>query len=109
MVDKKTEFVLSLQGKKFLGHLDFWATDERDLAGILEPETEHPESAKYVVGGREGKFEIIEDYAVGDGKYYTLGEQVTHSKLVNILAGKVEGKYYDPDFTAYKVDGWPNG
>lgn len=106
MMDDKTHFLLRLKGKDYCGRLEYWAIDMRDLAGIMEGES--TAAAKYVVGGRDGRFEIIEDYAVGKNKYYTLGEQVTHKTLVDIIAGKVEGRYYDPDQTTYKLDGWPD-
>jgi len=35
MVDKKTKFVLSLQGKEYAGHLDHWSVTGGDLAGLI--------------------------------------------------------------------------
>lgn len=105
-MDKKARFKLILEGKLDCGYLEFWSISEGDLAGIYEGES--PSTASYVVGARYGKFEIIDDYAVSATAFYTLGEQVTHSKLVDIVGGKVEGKYYDPEFATYKVSGWPD-
>ena len=106
MIDGRTEFKLRLQGKDDCGHLEYWCLSHGDLAGIIQGID--ADAAAYVVGGRDGKFEIVENYAVGSEKYYTLGEEVTHSKLIDIISGKVEGKYHDPEFKAYKLDGWPD-
>ena len=97
-MDKKTKFKLELEGKKYRGHLEFWSMYNGDLSGIKEGDCY--KTAQYVLGGRDGKFKIYEDYAVADGAYYTLGEETTHSKIVDIISGKVEGKYYDPEFAA---------
>ncbi len=97
-MDKKTQFKLELQGKEDRGHLEFWTVDNGDLSGIKGAEC--PETAQYILGGRDGKFKIYEDYAVAEYAYYTLGEETSHARIIDIIAGKVQGKYYDPEFAA---------
>ena len=102
-MDDKTKFLLKLKGKEDCGFLEFWAIAYDDLAGIMEGET--ADDAEYVLGGRDGVYEIYDDYAVGNNKFYKLGEKVTHRKLIEILAGAVPGKYYDPNYKNYLADG----
>lgn len=97
-MDKKTKFKLELQGKEDRGYLEYWSVDNGDLTGIKEGDCY--KTAQYVLGGRDGKFTVYDDYAVSEHSYYTLGEETCHSRLVDIVAGKVEGKYYDPEFAA---------
>jgi len=97
-MDDRTRFKFVLQGKTDRGYLEFWCLSFGDLAGIIQGVD--ADSAAYVVGGRDGKFELIEDYAVGKEVFYTLGKEVSHKELIDILAGKVDGKYHDPEFAA---------
>jgi hypothetical protein len=89
-MDKKAQFKLKLEGKEYRGHLEFWTIDNGDLSGIREGACN--QTAQYVLGGRDGKFKVYEDYAVADSVYYTLGEKTTHSRIVDIVAGKIEGR-----------------
>jgi len=77
VVDKKTAFVLSLQGKQYAGHLDHWSVTDGDLAGLLCDE--------YQLTGRNGNYEIINnEYAISNHAYVTLGQQCTHKEIVEM-------------------------
>lgn len=93
-MDDKTKFKLTLQGKEDHGYLEYWSNSRGDLAGIKEGDCVN--TAEYVLGGRNENYELHDDYAVLADGFYTLGEQVSHGRLIEILAGAVEGKYYDP-------------
>ena len=101
-MDEKDVFKLNLQGYDFGGHLEYWSVYEGDMAAIKEGA--NADSAEYTLLGRQWGYEIMEsgdDRYVLKGEYFfTLGEEVSHPRLVDILAGKVEGKYHDPDFAA---------
>ena len=81
MVDKKTEFVLSLQGKQYAGHLDHWSVDRGDLAGLA--------CGEYTLTARARNYEIVNnEYAVSRHAYVTLGQQCTHDEIVNMYTNK---------------------
>jgi len=98
-MDNKIEFKLALQGKDDGGYLEFWSNSRGDLAGIKEGDC--ADTAEYILGGRNDSYKVYDDYAICTDKFYKLGEQVSHGKLIEILAGAVEGKYYDPDHKQY--------
>jgi len=80
MVDKKTKFVLSLQGKEYAGHLDHWSVTGGDLAGLI--------ASTYQLTGRSGNYEIINnEYAISNHAYVTLGKQCTHQEIVEMYKG----------------------
>ena len=90
MVDKKIQFVLSLQGKKYAGHLDQWSITDGDLAGIGS-------TGEYQLTARGRQYEIIDNkYAISEHSYVTLGKQHTHKEIVEIYASKTK-REYDPD------------
>ena len=102
-MDDKIRFKLMLQGKEDGGLLEFWSDSRGDLAGIKEGEC--ADTAEYILGGRNSNYEIHNGYAIGSDKFHKLGEQVSHGRLVEILAGAIEGKYYDPDHKKYLLKG----
>lgn len=86
MVDKKTAFVLSLQGKKDSGFMEHYAIVNGDITGLV--------SGHYHL---LRKYKMIEDnIAVGTYRYYTLGQECTHKDMVAIYSGKSKHKY-DPN------------
>jgi len=77
VVDKKTKFVLSLQGKEYAGHLDHWSVDRGDLAGLV--------CGEYQLTARCRHYEIINnEYAISEHAYVTLGQQCTHQEIVEM-------------------------
>ncbi len=91
MVDKKTQFMLSLQGKHYDGHMEYWTTVEGDLTGLID--------GRYILAARGNSFKLVDgEYAVINHKdiYYTLGNKCTHEVMVEVYSGAAKGKY-DPD------------
>ncbi len=102
-MDDKTVFKLKLQGKEDGGYLEFWSNSRGDLAGIKEGKD--ADTAEYILGWRNDEYGVSDGYAINADKFYKLGEQVSHAKLIEILAGAHEGKYYDPDHKRYMTKG----
>ena len=77
VVDKKTEFVLSLQGKESRGHLAHWCISHGDLVGL--------KCGKYQLTARDTNYEIINnEYATYKHSYVTLGKKIQHTELLKI-------------------------
>ena len=73
-VTDKEKFILSLRGYKYAGHLPFWSVTEGELAAILDDE--------YTMLTREWDGRI--DYVLTERSYYTLGQRISHWKMVEI-------------------------
>ncbi len=101
-MDEKDVFKLNLQGYEFGGYLEYWSIYHGDMAAIKEGAS--ADEAEYTLLGRSWGYEIHESgddrYVLGGDNFFTLGEEVTHSRLIDILAGREKGKYYDPEFAA---------
>lgn len=105
MVDKVEQFVLSLKGHPYKGHMEYWAFTD-DCFGWIE-------NGKYSLitfpWMKSAKVFFIEKRIVLMHKcHYTLGKEVNYMKLMELVAEKEKGKYDDPNFTTYKVYGWPD-
>lgn len=85
MVDKKTQFVLSLQGKEDKGFMEHWAVVSGELTGLVRG---HYHLLR--------KYKIVDSVAVGADRYYTLGKECTHKEMVGIYSDKSK-RAYDPD------------
>lgn len=82
MVDSKTKFVLSLQGKEYAGHLEQWSVDRGDLAGLGT-------SGDYQLVARYNNYQLIDnEYAISKHTYVTLGQQCTHKEVVEMYTNK---------------------
>ena len=92
MVDKKTEFVLSLQGKECAGHLTHWTIIYGELAGLMKS---HKGPPHYHV---LREYKISNDIAIGVSRYYTLGTECTHKEIMGIISLPAEGKYGIKDY-----------
>ncbi len=78
VVDKKTKFVLSLQGKQNAGHLDHWTVVGGEMAGLRD--------SHYQLVAREENYKIIDnEYVVVKHAYYTLGKECTHAEIIEIM------------------------
>ena len=81
-MDKKTQFLLTLKGKKNGGHLHHWSEVDGEIVGL------QGDSDNYTLAARSFGYEIIDDYIIGKEDYFTLGKKCPHSKLVEILQRK---------------------
>lgn len=105
MVDKVEQFVLSLKGYPYKGHMKYWAL-EKECFGWIENNRYSLITEPWF---KETKVTFIENRIVLLYKcHYTLGTKVNYMKLMELVAEKEKGKYYDPNFTVYKINGWPN-
>ncbi len=107
MVDKVEQFVLSLKGHPYKGHMDYWAL-ERECFGWIENGTYALITEPWF---KNTKVTFIDERIVLMHKcHYTLGKKVGYLELMKKVADLNGHKdmYKDPNFTTYKLDGWPD-
>lgn len=105
MVDKVEQFVLSLKGYPYKGHMDYWSFD-KDCFGWIAKKKYSLISGPWL---KDYKAFFIEKriILINEG-HYTLGKEVDFFTLMEIVADAEKGKYCDPNFTTYKIVGWPD-
>jgi len=105
MVDKVEQFVLSLKGYPYKGHMDYWSMGDGSL-GWIENDTYSLLTGEWL--GTTDVIFIEERIVLLHKCHYTLGTKVSYFDLMKLVAEKEKGKYYDPNFTTYKLPGWPD-
>lgn len=105
MVDKVERFMLSLKGYPYKGHMDYWSFDQDCLGWI----TEKKYSLITAPWMNPSKISFIEKRIIlMNAGHFTLGKEVDFLTLMEIIENIEKGKYYDPNFTTYKLPGWPD-
>ncbi len=79
MVDSRYQFMLSLQGKRNGGHMDYWSIMEGELSGLIK--------GHYILIARNWGYDIVDnEYVVTPQEYFTLGRKRTHKEMVKLYS-----------------------